>query len=379
MNTPHRDAPASELVTVVVPHYGAPAPTRQLLAQLTAQRDVPGLRIVVSDDASPVPFELPRDAADRDMADRVELVRRERNGGFGANVNTALTRVTTPWALVLNSDLDVRERFVADLLEAARPWWPCVVAPRVLSPDGTDQYAGRHFPTVAHQAVEWLSPLARWRRTHLLHEAVGHDIRATGPGTTSVDWVTGAAMLLPVAEVRAVGGFDEGYFMNAEEVDLQRRLRERGIPSLVAGHVTVTHAGGGSSDARRRRTWLVDARARYARRWGHPRALAVALTAATGVNLAVNTVRAAAGRDVHPVRVAREELALIHPRLRAGRAATRSARDTGTSSRTEATPGQRATPGAGTPSGTEATPGAATVPGAGTVPSCRDAARESAR
>ena len=246
-----------------------------------------------------------------------ELVRRARNGGFGANVNTGLGRVRTPLALVLNSDLIVGERFVAQMLDAAHPWHPCVVAPRVLSADGTEQHSGRHFPSIGHQTVEWLSPLARWRHTRALHELVGHDTRVRPDAVTSVDWVVGAAMLLPVEQVRAVGGFDEGYFMNAEEVDLQRRLREHGIPSLVAGWVSVVHAGGGSSDAAHRRTWLVDARARYARRWGHPRALAAALTAATGANLVVNTARAAAGRDVHPVRVAREELALVHPALRA--------------------------------------------------------------
>ncbi|WP_348613946.1 glycosyltransferase family 2 protein [Kocuria rhizophila] len=325
------DAPASHLVTVVVPHYGDPSDTLALLRQLRVQCDVPGLRIVVSDDASPVPFALTPDTSEGPgghggradapapsaAAHPVEVVHRERNGGFGANVNTAMAQVRTPLALVLNSDLSLGETFVADLLEAARAWQPCVVAPRVLSEDGSDQHAGRHFPTIGHQTAEWLSPLARWRHTRVLHEAVGHDTRVRPGVMTSVDWVMGAAMLLPVAEVRAVGGFDEGYFMNAEEVDLQRKLRERGIPSLVAGMVTVTHEGGGSSDSVRRRTWLVTARARYAQRWGHPRALAVALTAATGVNSAVNAVRAAAGRDVHPVSVAREELALIHPSLRA--------------------------------------------------------------
>lgn len=336
MITPHLGAPASDLVTVVVPHYGDPSATRSLLRQLRAQRDVPGLRIVVSDDASPAPLTLipdtalgpgtapPDDHVATGGADNepvparpVELVRRARNGGFGANVNTGLGRVRTPLALVLNSDLIVGERFVAQMLDAARPWHPCVVAPRVLSADGTEQHSGRHFPSIGHQTVEWLSPLARWRHTRTLHELVGHDTRVRPDAVTSVDWVVGAAMLLPVEQVRAVGGFDEGYFMNAEEVDLQRRLREHGIPSLVAGGVSVVHAGGGSSDAAHRRTWLVDARARYARRWGHPRALAAALTAATGANLVVNTARAAAGRDVHPVRVAREELALVHPALRA--------------------------------------------------------------
>lgn len=324
MKSPQPGSPVSELVTVVVPHYGDPAPTRALLRQLGAQEGAPGLRIVVVDDASPVPFAVlddvrgPGAVAEQSASEprAIDLVRRPRNGGFGAAVNTGLAAVKTPLALVLNSDLTVGPRFVTELVAAARPWQPVVVAPRVLDAHGADQYAGRHFPTIIHQGVEWLSPLARWRHTRLLHEAVGHDTRVRPEGVTSVDWVVGAAMLLPLAEVREVGGFDEGFHMNAEEVDLQVRLRARGVPSLVAGAVTVTHEGGGSSDPGRRRTWLVDARARYARRWGRPRTLAAVLTLATGANLAVNTVRAAAGRDVHPVRVAREELALVHPVLR---------------------------------------------------------------
>lgn len=307
------------LVTAVIPHYGAATPTLRLLQQLSRQTDAHGLHVVVSDDASPEPFVLPgldENGHWEDSALHVTVVHRAANGGFGANVNSGLAEVTTPLALVLNSDLEIESTFVSDLIRAALPWQPAVVAPRVVNHDGSEQWTGRHFHTVAHQAVEWLSPLARWRHTRLLHEAVGHDTRAAGATTVTVDWVMGAAMLLPVEQVRQVGGFAEDYFMNAEEVDLQLRLRALGVASVVTGAVTATHEGGGSSDPVRRRTWLVDARVNYAEKWGRPRTLKAALTAATAVNLAVNSVRAVAGRDIRPVRTAREELALIHPRLR---------------------------------------------------------------
>lgn len=322
VTTPHSQTgtPVSSLVTVVIPHYGDAAPTLRLVRQLAEQKDAAGLRVIVSDDASAEAFVIP----DPDESGspygtdlRVTVVRRETNGGFGANVNTGLESVDTPYALVLNSDLEIEPHFVADLAREAMPWQPAVVAPGVINHDGSEQWVGRHFPTVAHQTVEWLSPLARWRHTRALHEAVGHDTRATGSRTVSVDWVMGAAMWLPVAEVRRIGGFAEDYFMNAEEVDLQLRLRELGVASVVVGTVTVTHEGGGSSDPLRRRTWLVDARYNFARKWGRPRTLKAALTAATGVNLAVNSVRAAAGRDIRPLRTAQQELALIHPRWRA--------------------------------------------------------------
>ena len=124
------------------------------------------------------------------------------------------------------------------------------------------------LPTVLHQTVEWLTPLARFRHLDVLHEAVGHDVAAARSASpVAVDWVMGAVLLLPMAQVRAVGGFDEEYFMNSEEV--------------------------------------------YARKFGHPRLLKAALTAATGANFAVNALRQARGVDVDARAVLRDEYALV--------------------------------------------------------------------
>jgi N-acetylglucosaminyl-diphospho-decaprenol L-rhamnosyltransferase len=99
--------------------------------------------------------------------------------------------------------------------------------------------------------------------------------------------------------------------MNAEEVDLQRRLIGRGVRSVVLASPSLVHEGGGSSDPLRRRQWLVESRLRYADKWGGRRGLQASLTAATVANLAVNGVRRAVGRDLAPVEVAREELGMI--------------------------------------------------------------------
>jgi N-acetylglucosaminyl-diphospho-decaprenol L-rhamnosyltransferase len=140
---------------------------------------------------------------------------------------------------------------------------------------------------------------------------VGHDLTARGADTV-VDWAVAAALLLPLDEFRAVGGFDERYFMNSEEIDLQRRLRDRGVPSVVLGQPTVRHTGGGSSDPAKRRQWLVGSRLEYADKWGGRRRLQAALAAATAANLVWNTGRRVAGRDVGPpLRTAREELQLL--------------------------------------------------------------------
>lgn len=304
----------------VVPVHGSIEPVLALLDELAGpgvRDDDRPQRVIVVDDASPVPVDATA------LPDGVELIRRDDNGGFGAAVNTGLRALAEPRsgaggacdrALVLNSDLRLPAGFARELADHAAPFQPAVVGCRNESADGASGYAARTFPTVGHQVVEWLVPLASQHRRDVLHRALGHDLDAErGQGMVAVDWVSGAVLLLPVAEVLALGGFDEGYFMYTEEVDLQLRLRARGIPSYLDADLVAVHAGGGSSGGEeRRRQWLVGARMRYARKHGHVHVLRAGMTAASAANLVWNTGRRAAGRDVKPLAVAREELSLIH-------------------------------------------------------------------
>ncbi|MCY1683389.1 glycosyltransferase family 2 protein [Kocuria sp. SL71] len=309
-----------DAVTIVIPFYGDPAETLNLVSRLRNSPAPEVAEIVISDDCSPSPFPgtlSERASAAGAQAVSVRVVRRERNGGFGAAVNTGLEQVRTPLALVLNSDLEIEAEQISELVAQAAPWQPVVATAQVLGPQGTAQYSGRHFPTIGHQTIEWLTPLARWRHHRVLHEAVGHDMRgveSTEP--IAVDWVMGAVMLLPVAEVRALGGFDEGFHMNSEEVDLQLRLRRIGVASVVIPSVQAVHVGGGSSDPQRRRQWLVDSRFRYAGKWDRPRVLAASLTIASTANFAVNCLRRAAGTPVRPISTLRSELRLIREGIR---------------------------------------------------------------
>lgn len=307
-----------EELGVVVPVHGALAPVHRLLNDLldgaddSAQRPA---RIVVVDDASPAPLDA------SSLPDGVDLIRRDVNGGFGAAVNTGLRTLDErgcSLALVLNSDLRIPTGFARDIVAHAAPWQPAIVGCRNEDEHGRSGYAARTFPTIGHQVVEWLVPLASQRHRDVLHRAVGHDLDAErGSGMVPVDWVSGAALLLPIREVLDAGAFDEGYFMYTEEVDLQLRMRRLGVPALLDADLTVVHEGGGSSGGEaRRRQWLIGARMRYARKHGRPALLRAGMTAATGANLVWNTGRRLAGRDVDPIGTAREELMLIH---RAGR------------------------------------------------------------
>lgn len=177
-------------VSVVIPHYGDAAPTLNLIRQLIDQSRPP-VQIIVSDDASPQPFP---------EVEGVTVVRRETNGGFGANVNSATAAATGDALLVLNSDLIIDRTFLKDMVAASQRRPHAILSPRVVDEAGEEAWIGRRFPQARHQGAAWLTPLARWRDTPAWHYAVGHDVRAT-TAETEVDWVVGAAMWIPFRRV----------------------------------------------------------------------------------------------------------------------------------------------------------------------------------
>ena len=305
MTRGHLTDPASPTgVSVVIPHHGDPTPTLAPWPTCAAVAARP-LEVVVVDDCSPGPS---RHRGRHRRAARA-------NGGFGSAVNTGAAVATQPLLLVLNSDVSLTPTFVDDLVAAAEPWMPAVVGPlRPGHRTGTACEQRTALPHRRHQSVEWLTPLARFRDRRVLHEAVGHDTRAAPAPVLPVDWVVGAAHAAarPRRSARSAAS-TRRYFMNSEEIDLQRRLRDARhphrlrsapcrSPTSAAGRPTRRRGAGGSSTSR----------LRYADTWGGRRRLQASLTAATAVNAVVNTGRRLAGRDVDPLATAREELRLIH-------------------------------------------------------------------
>lgn len=287
-------------VSALVPHHGAPEPTLELVAAL--REDPRIIQIVVCDDASEVPLAA---------GDGYSVVRRASNGGFGPAVNAAAQRATGDLLLILNSDLSLAAGFVDTLIAAAAPHQPCVASPAVIEAD-EPAYTARRWPSARQHALSWLTPLARFRDTAWWHRSVGHDVAARlSPEATTTDWLMGACMLIPRATFEELGGFDERFFMNSEEVDLQRRAHGFGVSAVYLPTVQVGHVGGGSSAPERRRGWLTDSWFRYAAKWGGARRLLVALRAATEINFVWNLQRQLRGKDVDARATHTTEHALI--------------------------------------------------------------------
>ncbi len=184
---------------------------------------------------------------------QVELIANARNVGFGAANNQALRLARAPYVLLLNPDALVRpglvEALLARLDSDARLG---AIAPLTRHADGTPQVS--FGPD--------LGLVAEWRQRRLVAGVQRREPRALARAEAltqrehSPDWLSAACLLLRADALRAVGGFDEDYFLYEEDADLCLRLRRAGFGLLHVPAVEVVHASGRSTGQAPARTRL---------------------------------------------------------------------------------------------------------------------------
>ncbi len=174
---------------------------------------------------------------------RVPLVVTGRNLGYGAGANRGIASSgDSEYVLVCNPDLRVHEGAAEKLVAALddHPDW-AIVGPRIVDPSGVEYPSVRRFPSMTEAAGHALLALVRPdnRFSRRYKAEVGEETRA-------VDWVSGACFCARRTALEELGGFDEAYFMFAEDIDLCWRAHQAGWGVGVAPQAQVTHVHGAS-------------------------------------------------------------------------------------------------------------------------------------
>jgi N-acetylglucosaminyl-diphospho-decaprenol L-rhamnosyltransferase len=163
---------------------------------------------------------------------RITLIRNDRVKGFAANHNAAFRHCTSAYYCVANPDVRLVEDPFPPLLDSLASDKVSVAGPLVRNPAGLIEDSARRFPSVGS----------------LLGKAMGGSSGPDYPtdrGPLNVDWVAGMFMLFDSESYRRIGGFDEGYFLYYEDVDICRRLRNAGRSIIYDPRSAIIH------DARR--------------------------------------------------------------------------------------------------------------------------------
>jgi N-acetylglucosaminyl-diphospho-decaprenol L-rhamnosyltransferase len=217
----------SATVAGAVVVHGPDADLASCLAALAEQTD----ELVVVSNLAGTPVPLPPGA---------RLVENHKPVGFAANANRGITATTAPWVLIANPDAVARPGVVATLLRHGESHPRAgVVGPQLVYPDGGWQPSRRRFPTVwgtvvRRTPIRAILPPERFSRAHYLL-----DERPTEP--VEADWMLGGFLLLRRAMLDELGGFDAGYRLYGEDIDLCYRAARAGwerwyVPDAVVQH-----------------------------------------------------------------------------------------------------------------------------------------------
>ena len=161
------------------------------------------------------------------------------NSGFGAAVNRVAQRTSTPFVAAANADLGFQPGALQALLDTAAAHPEAgAFAPRLIRPDGTTQHSVHPFPTV-RTGLLLSSGLARVGRVARALPLEGHWDPAAA---RTVDWAHGAFLLVRRTAWDAVGGFDPGQWLYAEDLDLSWRLRAAGWSTRYVPGARIAHA-----------------------------------------------------------------------------------------------------------------------------------------
>jgi N-acetylglucosaminyl-diphospho-decaprenol L-rhamnosyltransferase len=180
----------------------------------------------------------------------VRIVRPGRNVGFGAGVNRGLAALAgepspPEWVLVSNPDLVVHAGALGALRHAleSHPAW-ALVGPRIFTEAGKVYPSVRSFPSftdaAGHALLALFNPENPFTRRYNPGTPEGAVVTAAG-------WVSGSCFLARRSALEELGGFDEGYFMYAEDMDLCWRAHDGGWGVGFAGAAEVTHVQGVST------------------------------------------------------------------------------------------------------------------------------------
>jgi GT2 family glycosyltransferase len=185
-------------------------------------------------------------AQDLVEAPSLTVIRNETNRGFAAAANQGIAvaaQMDAEFVFLMNDDASLRDETLEELLAAADR-----------HPNGA-LFGGRILDGPGERI--WCAGVAVGLYANI-QKLIGHGELDQGQLIVEreVDAMTGCGMLIRSSALLDVGGFDEGFFVYVEDIDLSLRMREAGrevwyVPTAVMTHDASQSTGGGYSRVRK--------------------------------------------------------------------------------------------------------------------------------
>ena len=259
-----------ELSACIVVYNGADEALRAAQTVLDCTRRHP-LTLYLVDNASPDGSgqRLAKAAKDGTLHIRedqkVEVLCRTENGGFGTGHNTVLSLLHSRVHFILNPDIQLTEDTLSDLADWMAQHPGVVMArPALTFPDGRPQRLPLRRCSVRAMVYRQLPCLKFWAKYNERYHMADKDL--TKP--TEIEFCTGSFSAVDTAAFKAVGGFDEDYFMYVEDADLTQKMRTRGKAYLVPQYTAIHAWHRAAHRSLKPFLWQLRSLLRYFSKWG---------------------------------------------------------------------------------------------------------------
>lgn len=215
---------------------------RECIASVYEQTRGISFEIIVVDNASP---QGGVEVLNKDFPD-VRIIHSEKNLGFAGANNLGFRASLGRYVLFLNPDTKLASPAVNTMLEHLKLLPDGgVVGCKLLNTDHSVQITSiQKFPTIVNQLLDLEYFQLRWPACPLWNIS---PLFSETSEPLSVEVISGACMLLKREVFEQVGMFTEDYFMYAEDIDLNYKVKKAGFTNYYLGSVTIVHHGGGSS------------------------------------------------------------------------------------------------------------------------------------
>ena len=184
----------------------------------------------------------------RDLFPSVRLIELPENRGFGSAANEGIRSASGRYALLLNPDAWPLPGAVGALVHCGEAGERTgVVGPALIDRDGRPQPTRLSYPTAWSTGAPAVTSQPRTLHRALMAAAALGGRLGRRRGGTATPFSPGAALLIRRDAYDDVGGFDPGFFMFYEELDLAWRMRGAGWETRFCPSATFVHVGGAST------------------------------------------------------------------------------------------------------------------------------------
>lgn len=221
---------------VVILNWNGEKYLQQFLPVLLEHTAIPGVEIVVADNAS-------TDNSLKVLNKSFPTIRTivlDKNYGFAGGYNKAFEQIEADYFVLLNSDVEVTLHWLEPLIDYMNQNQDVAACqPKILS------YYQRTYFEHAGASGGYIDrfgfPFCRGRIFGVAEEDKGQY-----DDVAEVFWATGACMVVRSNLFKKVGGLDDEFFAHMEEIDLCWRFKSRGYRIMCIPQSKVYHIGGGT-------------------------------------------------------------------------------------------------------------------------------------